>query len=148
MNDANKRALTRLVRDLERSHGDAAALCEAVRWGLTEEVYRLLERGVDVNARTEDRGTPLMYATNCRMATLLIQRGADVNARDNEGRTPLIWSLLGLKREGDAAAFIRTLVQAGADINAQGPDGTSALTLAKSKYGTRVTKWLEAGRNP
>lgn len=57
----------------------------------------LLERGMDINARTEEEGmTPLHFAVrwgsqedNPQMVEFLLQSGADVNARDARGETAL-----------------------------------------------------------
>ena len=52
----------------------------------------LLDRGSDVNAKTDRGHTPLhlaVHQNHKELAELLIARGADVNARTRHGRTPL-----------------------------------------------------------
>ena len=53
----------------------------------------LLAKGVDINARENNGGTPLHRAClrlgRKNVVELLIAKGADVNAGDNRGRTPL-----------------------------------------------------------
>jgi ankyrin repeat protein len=56
------------------------------------KVQDLLERGADVNAKTNSGQTPLHWASSMNeleIAKLLIDRGADVKAKDDWGKTPL-----------------------------------------------------------
>ncbi|KAF8496179.1 hypothetical protein F5888DRAFT_413684 [Russula emetica] len=51
----------------------------------------LLDRGVDINARTNDSSTPLHTAVECgriEVVRVLLEHGADVGAEDRQGRTP------------------------------------------------------------
>ena len=51
----------------------------------------LLDRGADINARSNDDRTPLHNAAqdgNIQVVLFLLEHGADVNARDNLGDTP------------------------------------------------------------
>ena len=54
----------------------------------------LLERGADVNAKSNTGVTALMVAAahnNPPMIGLLIEAGADINAKDNQGKTAAGW---------------------------------------------------------
>ena len=58
-----------------------------------EELKRLLENGIDINAKDGDGWTALMDASskgNLEKVILLIENGADIEAKDNKGDTALI----------------------------------------------------------
>ncbi len=141
----NRQVEIRHIRALEQSEGGAAtALGAAVRYGLVEEILRLLDAGVDVNARREYDGiTPLMLAYAPKIAKLLIDPGADVNARCDRGKTTLLCFLGGLVGKRTAEQHIRVLLAAGADVRVKSPDGRTAQALAEAKYGPEIAKLLE-----
>ena len=132
-----------LIQHLEQERGGAVALCEATRYGLVDEIQRLIESGVDVNSRTERGGTPLMLAYDAKIGGLLIRHGADVNARDDAGNTPLIWFLRALAKKRTAEKYLRLLVSAGADVSIRSSDGRTPYSLAEEKYGPDIAKLLE-----
>ena len=58
-----------------------------------EELKRLLENGVDINAKNGDGYTALMDASskgNLEKVKLLIENGANIEVKDNKGDTALI----------------------------------------------------------
>lgn len=64
-----------------------------------EEIVKLLiAKGADVNARTKDGLTPLMFADNAEIVKALLNKGADVNAKitdgDYRGHTPLTMAVI------------------------------------------------------
>jgi len=64
----------------------------ASRYGHKPVVEYLLEKGADLEARTNKKETPLFLAAAANhraIAAVLIDKGADVNARDENGWTPL-----------------------------------------------------------
>jgi len=69
----------------------------AARKGDTAAVKSLLDKGVDVNAKTRYGATALSYACDkghIEVVALLIERGADVNSKDTfYGEVPLGWAL-------------------------------------------------------
>ena len=93
-------------------------LCILPAW-----VVAMLDRGVDVNARSEDGVTALLYAAGRAHQTvvaLLLTRGADVNARNNAGMTALGLALLAKRfaqlrdyRNDDHNMAIQLLMEAG-----------------------------------
>ena len=85
----------------------------AARKGDTAAVKALLDKGVNVNAKTRYGATALSYACdrgNVELVKLLIERGADVNAKDTfYGESPLGWAL-----SKDNAPIVKLLLDKGA----------------------------------
>lgn len=85
----------------------------AARKGDAAVVKALLDKGVDVNAKTRYGATALSYACDkghLEVAKLLIERGADVNAKDTfYGEAPLGWAL-----SKGHAAIVKLLLDKGA----------------------------------
>ena len=95
-------------------------------------VELLLDRGADVNVRTQDKEsrTALMVAVratkpNYEMVRVLLDQGAEVNARDYAGWTPLMFACY--KGHRDIAEL---LLDHGAEINASNDGGYTPLMLA------------------
>jgi tankyrase len=138
MNFRSKENLTRLVHLLRERDGDTVALCEAVRWRLTDLVVQLLSEGIDPNSTNNDGVSPLMFCNYVKIGELLLGKGADVNAKDPLGRTPLLWFVLGLSTKNMAKAYVKWLLSVGADPDIVSNDGFSARLLAKEKYGIEI----------
>lgn len=97
-------------------------LIDAVREGNLEGVRALIDKGANVNVRTEFGETPLHLAESREIARLLISKGADVHAKDHEfGMTPLFNATVEVSK---------LLVAKGADVNAKGKKGVTPLAWA------------------
>ena len=104
------------------------ALIEEAIKGHTETVKLLLDKGADVNMKTDNGYTALIEASengHIEIVKLLLDKGADVNAKDNCGNTPLI-----LAACGGHSRIVSMLLNNGADVNATNYSGCSALKLA------------------
>jgi len=95
----------------------------------------LLDRGAEVNVKTEHGDTPLHLAVwhqETSSLRLLLAYKADVNVRDADGLTPLdrAYSMYGLEAE----PVRHLLLEHGADVNSTLPNGDS-LFLWAVRYG-------------
>jgi ankyrin repeat protein len=89
---------------------------------------RYIEAGADVNARTDDGKTALMYATRCvESLRLLVDAGVSVNAKDRDGRTALVHATRAYSVNPNV---IRFLMNAGADVSISDKDGKTARDYA------------------
>jgi ankyrin repeat protein len=123
--------LPRAARAGEKDAPSRQALLEAVRVADHDRVQRLLRRGADVNARTEDGTTALMRATavgDVKLVRLLLDHKADVNARNKAGATALLWAV------GDPDK-VRALLDRRADVNARADSGHTPLMIAVGSPG-------------
>src|SRR5580704_5891147 len=94
-------------------------LVEAARSQAQSAVRALLGQHVDVNARSNDGSTALLWAAHWNdvaTASLLIRAGADPNTPIATGETPLMTCAAS---GGEDA--VRLLILRGADVNAKEP---------------------------
>ena len=94
-----------------------------------EELKRLLENGIDINAKDGDGWTALMDASNkgnLEIAKYLLENGADINFQSNYGFTALISA----SSKGNIE-MVKLLVENEADVNIKNNYGKTALDLAK-----------------
>ncbi len=105
------------------------SLVEAVRRGVLEDIRKVLDSGVDVNARDADGNTALMWAAGedlpPEVTALLLSRGADIN-QVKEGFTALTFAA----RYGTRPETIRILGEAGSDPNFHNSKGWTPLHFA------------------
>lgn len=117
-------------------------LMEAITNDNLEEVKRLLDEGVEINAWNKDGDTALMYASEdgkIELVKLLLDKGADVNATGYDGCTALIRAC-----ENEKIEVIKRLLKNKADVNVRAKDGETALICACQKGNLEVAKVLIA----
>jgi ankyrin repeat protein len=122
------------------SEDEDIALIIASRDGDIEIVRILLEKGADVNAKTDTGTTALFNAILYRhteVVRILLENGADVHVKTMYGSTTLdmaIWY-------GDIE-IVSMLLENGADVNAKGKYGSTALIKASENGHTEVVRML------
>ena len=125
LNADDQRPLHRVFQDIYcSSSGDQSA-----------SLIKLLERGVDVNARDKNQATPLHLASRrsrLEVVQVLLKYGAEANAKNADGETPLhqVSNNLGGPGKDDCLQIARLLLEHGTDVNAQNNDRTTPLHLA------------------
>ena len=107
-----------------------AAFFHAIQTADNAAVKRLLNAGIDANAKDPD-GTPaLMAATlfaDAQAIQLLLDRGADPNATNGVGATALMWAVPDLEKT-------KLLVGHGADVNARSTNLQRTPLLVAASY--------------
>ncbi|AFM28062.1 ankyrin repeat-containing protein [Desulfomonile tiedjei DSM 6799] len=98
--------------------GDINDLTHAAMNGRVEQVKKLLDKGVDVNSRSNSGETPLMAAAwggHVAVAKLLLEKGADVNAETGNGRNALVKAMENAWMRGrEQIAMAKLLIEHGA----------------------------------
>jgi ankyrin repeat protein len=141
-------------------------MLEVAAKGNNARVKELLDKGVDVNMRGNDRNTPLMeaaYAGHMDTVKLLLDHGADLSAKKNDGATPSglagrtkdivdlfknVSALVDAATNGNAQR-LKELMDKGTPVNGLDEFGNSALTAASYGGKTEAVKLLlEKGANP
>ncbi|CAN5269581.1 hypothetical protein BH20ACI1_BH20ACI1_20890 [soil metagenome] len=116
------------VNAKDKVYGGITALFVAVEDGNIKMVGTLLDFGAKVNARDDEKRTPLMNLDDDatpELVNLLISYGAKINAVDKEGNSALIVSANRVD-----AKVLQFLLNHGAKVNAQNKDGQTALMNA------------------
>ncbi len=112
---------------------DSGPLLQAIQKSDGAAVKRLLDHGLDANARDAEDTPALMAAVlyaDASCAKLLLNRGADPNASDKGGATALMWAVPDI-------AKVKLLVASGADVNAVSKNlGRTPLLIAASYPGS------------
>ncbi|KAJ6568602.1 ankyrin repeat-containing domain protein [Mycena capillaripes] len=123
--------------NLEGEHG--AALSTASWYGMEDMVILLLDRGVNVNARSRAYDFALHTALasgHGEIARLLIENGADVNLQGVYGGALATASRYGVEN------IVFMLLQQGADVNAPAGRYSSALHAAIASRREKVVQML------
>jgi ankyrin repeat protein len=97
--------------------------------GMTELIQFMIERGANVNARTEDFVRPIHMALQegqYDVAKILVENGAQINHETSEGYTTL--HLAALRAN---IPWARYFLLNGVKLNAMANDGSTALSIAK-----------------
>ena len=84
--------LIRSVTGKSKLSNDDIDLMTAVFWGKTKDLKPILERGANINAKTEHNYTPLMFASvynNAVTVKFLVENGADMNLKNINGESAL-----------------------------------------------------------
>ena len=74
----------------------------------------MIEKGVDVNAKSIGGYTSLHWAQTLEVAKTLVEHGSDIESVDNDGYTPLIWH-----SEGGRVDIVKYLLSVGANKEAK-----------------------------
>ncbi len=95
----------------------------------------LIDRGVDVNGKTEKNETPLHCTSSlshgAAYASLLIEKGADMNAKTKEGQTPLH---VAIQWGGHSSSLPALLIEKGVDVTARDNKGRTPLHYVVSRW--------------
>lgn len=109
-------------------NNSAYILIEAVQRVSYNEVTKLIESGVDVNASRADGSTALSWAAqrpDIRIVTVLLEAGADPNSKDENDETPLL-----LASARGNQQIVEALINAGANIKVNRWSGDTPLHVA------------------
>ena len=123
---------------------DDLRLVDAVKNQDLPRVRALLDQHADVNARSEDGSTALLWAAHwndLQTAELLVRAGADANAANDFRMTPLSQACT-----NGSAAFVNLLLQAGANPDTPIATGeTPLMTCARAGAADAVRALLVRG---
>lgn len=111
--------------------------------GNTEILKLLLEKGVDIKARSNSNGTALILAAQMGKlgaVRLLLEKGSEVNASDDWGYTALMYAAASVSNDPELS---KALLARGAEINVKAKDGETALKLAGRKGRTEIVRLLK-----
>lgn len=115
-----------------------------VQQGNDLAVRFLIEKGTDINAKTNKGATALHFAIKHRneaLVRLLMEYGADISATDALGRTPLI-----IAARTGSDHIVGLLLDMNADPEAKDNNGETALMVAaKNGLEIMVRRLLDAG---
>jgi hypothetical protein len=132
------------LADAEHSAGD---LVEAAHRGDGHAVHRLVEAGVDLDARDPMGYTALHWAGirgHWRIFAELIAAGAPVDAIGGDGGTPLHWTC-----HHDRPEMVGLLLDAGADVHVRNRWGRTPLHVAARRNCMAVAETLlDVGADP
>lgn len=115
----------------EKNQNDCNLLHFSSYLGYKDITEYFIQKGVDLDAKTDEGETPLHYAARnekLEIVSLLLQNGAQVDIKCIRGRTPLHV----VSRENGNVAIGKLLIKNGADINSR--DNNERTPLAFSTF--------------
>jgi ankyrin repeat protein len=136
-------SFSELAREIEspaHSGGLNAALIKAAQEGDLSRVELLFTSGADVNAKSQDRWSPLMFEphdADVEMVKTLFGVGSKLNAPGDQGWTALMIATI----EGHVEV-VRSLLEHGAEVCAEKTKGWTALRFAVSMDETTILRML------
>ena len=148
---ANMNAVTCLVEhgagiNLQDSNGKTVLFfgVDGSDQNLMSGVFKyLVETGADVNARTKDRCTHLMRASelgNIGAVTFLVEHGANVNLEGKYRETALHYAVR--CRRGSCSDVLSCLIKHGADVNVRSGWDVTPLMLASECANIKAVTFL------
>jgi ankyrin repeat protein len=112
-------------------------------WGRPKDIESALSRGANIEAKSQNGYTPIMFASawnDARAVKHLIKRGADVEARNDTGETALILAcIIGDPSYVGDSSKIRTLVKMGASLISTDNSGRTPLMAYIDSDGNKRT---------
>jgi ankyrin repeat protein len=102
----------------------------AAQWGQEAIVQLLLEKGADLESKSNNGRTPLSWAAeegHEAIVQLLLKKGADLESKSNNGRTPLSWAA---EEGSEVLVVVQLLLEKGADVESKSIDGRTPLSWA------------------
>jgi len=111
-------------------------------WGYLLAAQLLIEKGVDIEARTRSGETPLMLAAESGMENtvkMFLERNANIEATANDGSTALHRAIRTSKPK-----VVKLLINEGANVEAADAEGDTALNLAAMYSSEEMVKLLLA----
>jgi len=121
---------------------DVEELFEAATYGNVNQITRLLQQGINVNAANSERETALhMAAANGRYPAViyLLNHGANINARTIKNWTPIHHATRFRK-----ANIANYLMKKGASPYTRTSDGLSAIDMARTLHDQQLLRVLGA----
>ena len=102
----------------------------------------LLQEGADIDTKSNNRWTVLMYASQhgqLEVVKWLLEKGADINAKNDNRWTALIYA-----SENGHLETVKWLLQEGADIDAKDYYRRTALMFACGNGHLEICKYLKS----
>lgn len=104
-----------------------------------DAVKLLIESGADLDCKSRDGATALMYSANNSHGTsslgavkFLVEAGCDINSQSSDGETALYWACRWSGSSSSSPETVQYLIDSGADVDLR-ENGYSALDRACSR---------------